>query len=60
MRFADELFLSSTNKNVAPVTQLDGQPVGDGHPGPVTRRLMVAFDRYIDARLEAIDKARLG
>jgi branched-chain amino acid aminotransferase len=40
---ATELFLTSTAGGVMPVATLDGQPVGDGRPGPVTMRIR---DRY--------------
>ena len=33
---ASELFFTSTAGGVMPVTTLDDNPVGDGHPGPVT------------------------
>jgi D-alanine transaminase len=36
---AAEAFLTSTTNPCLPVVALDGQPVGDGTPGPVTRRL---------------------
>lgn len=39
----DELFLSGTTTEVMPITRLDGRPVGDGRPGPVTRRLGKAY-----------------
>jgi D-alanine transaminase len=46
---ADEIFLSSATKEVLPVTQLDGQPVGHGalrgKPGPVYARLYEAYQR---------------
>lgn len=32
---ADEVWISSSSKEVVPVVQLDGKPVGDGKPGPV-------------------------
>jgi D-alanine transaminase len=32
---ADEVWISSSSKEVVPVTQLDGKPVGDGKPGPI-------------------------
>ena len=32
---ADEIWISSSSKEVVPVVQLDGKPVGDGKPGPV-------------------------
>lgn len=37
---AAEAFLTSTSSLVLPVTRIDGGPVGDGRPGPVTRRLL--------------------
>lgn len=41
---ASELFLSSSIRGVLPVTKLDGARVGDGVPGPVTRRVMALYD----------------
>ena len=35
---ADEAFLSSSVAGVLPVTSFDGAPIGDGRPGPWTRR----------------------
>jgi branched-chain amino acid aminotransferase len=39
LRGAEEIVLTSTAGGVMPVTKLDGKPVGDGVPGPVTTRL---------------------
>jgi branched-chain amino acid aminotransferase len=36
---AHEILLSSTAGGVMPVARLDGGPVGDGRPGPVTTRI---------------------
>ena len=36
---ADEVFLSSSAGGVIPVTTIDGAPVADGNPGPLTLRL---------------------
>ena len=47
---ADELMLSSATKEVLPVTLLDGQPVGDGRPGPVCARLHQAYQRAVEAQ----------
>lgn len=46
---ADELMLSSATKEVLPITQYDGQPVGTGKPGPVYTRLRAAYDEAIAA-----------
>jgi D-alanine transaminase len=42
---ADELLLSSATKEVLPVTLLDGQPVGNGKPGPIYARLYAAYQQ---------------
>jgi D-alanine transaminase len=39
LRTADEIFLSSTTRAVLSVTAVDGEPVGSGTVGPVTRKL---------------------
>lgn len=36
---AEEAFLTSTTAPILPVVAIDGRAVGDGRPGPVTRRL---------------------
>lgn len=40
---ADELFLMGTGVEVLPVAAIDGMPVGDGRPGPVTLRVRQAY-----------------
>jgi branched-chain amino acid aminotransferase len=40
---ASELFITTTAGGIIPVTVLDGEHVGDGAPGPVTRRLSDAY-----------------
>lgn len=39
----DEVFVTGTAAEVAPVTRVDGRIIGGGKPGPVTRELMAAF-----------------
>ena len=48
LREADEVFLTSTVRGVAPVTRIDGRPVGDGRPGPVTRRIAALYEEALD------------
>jgi branched-chain amino acid aminotransferase len=43
VRRADEVFLTSTAGGIIPVTKVDGEPVGNGEPGPVSRRLREAY-----------------
>lgn len=40
---ADELWLSSSGREVVPITLLDGAPVGTGAPGPVFKRMFAWF-----------------
>lgn len=44
---ADEVFLTGTTINVTAVTQIDGQPIGSGRPGPVTAGLHEALNLHI-------------
>jgi len=43
LRAASEVMILGTTTEIMPVVQVDGRPVGDGQPGPVTRRLQAAF-----------------
>lgn len=40
---ADEVFVTGTAAEVAPIVLIDGRAIGSGKPGPVTRQLMVSF-----------------
>ena len=40
---ADEVFVTGTAAEVAPIVLIDGRSIGSGKPGPVTRQLMAAF-----------------
>lgn len=46
---ADEAFMTSTTREVVPVSRVDDSPIGDGRPGPYTCRLMDAFHAYAPA-----------
>jgi branched-chain amino acid aminotransferase len=45
LRSADEAFITSTTREVNPVVQVDDRAVGNGSPGPITRKLLDAFRR---------------
>ena len=40
---ADEAFCTGTMGELAAVTTIDGRTIGDGHVGPITRRLSGLF-----------------
>jgi branched-chain amino acid aminotransferase len=46
---ADEAFLTSSVRGVVPITRVDAEPLGDGKPGPITRRVMQAYEALVRA-----------
>jgi branched-chain amino acid aminotransferase len=42
---ADEAFLTSTTREALPIVTVDDTTIGDGKPGPVTKRLLEGFRR---------------
>jgi branched-subunit amino acid aminotransferase/4-amino-4-deoxychorismate lyase len=44
---AEEAFLTSTLREVAPLVRVDGRSVGGGAVGPVTRRAMDAYAELV-------------
>jgi len=47
---ADEVFLTSTLKEVLPVATIDGRAVGSGRPGPVTLQMLSWYREYAAAQ----------
>mgnify|MGYP006295756695 CR=1 FL=1 len=43
----EELFFSGTTTDIQPVTMIDGNPVGNGKPGPVTRTIQKAYGHLL-------------
>ena len=43
---ADEVWVSSSTKEVLAVTELDGQPVGDGMPGPIWKQIDALYQQH--------------
>ncbi|MFO0731453.1 MAG: aminotransferase class IV [Nitrospiraceae bacterium] len=43
LALADECFVTNTSMEIMPVTRLDGAPIGNGRPGPITNRLHSLF-----------------
>jgi len=46
---AEEVFLTSTTREIMPVTVLDGKPVSDGKPGPVSKALLSEFRKFLSS-----------
>ena len=40
---ADEAFITSTTREMSPVTKIDGRPIGTGKVGAITRRLLEGY-----------------
>ena len=53
LRAAREAFLTSATSFVRPILRVDGEPVGDGAVGPLTRRLFDLFARHVTGRRNA-------
>lgn len=43
---AREIWLTSSTREILPVTRLDGRPVGDGRPGPLWTRMIGLYQDY--------------
>lgn len=46
VRAASELWMTSSTKEVLPIVSLDGRPVGDGRPGPVSARMYSWYQEF--------------
>jgi branched-chain amino acid aminotransferase len=53
---ADEAFITSTTRELSPVTRIDDRVVGNGKPGPVTLKLLEGYRR----RARAITPPRVS
>lgn len=60
VRGAAEAISTSAGAMVAPVVMIDGQPVGDGKPGPVTRRIQRLYYEAMGADVAAVAPWALG
>lgn len=44
----DELWIASAGRGVLPVTQVNDEPIGDGSPGPLWRRMYERLQAHLD------------
>jgi branched-chain amino acid aminotransferase len=49
---ANELFLTSSTREIVPIVRVAGRPVCDGRPGTVSKKLLDAYRREIDVLLK--------
>ena len=42
-----ELFVTGTTSEILPIIRVDDRPIGDGKPGPITRRLQEAYAQAV-------------
>ena len=45
---ADEAFFTGTAMEMVPICEVNKRQIGDGKPGPVTKKLMAAFQKVIE------------
>lgn len=49
LKSADEIWISSSTKEVVPVIRLDEQSIGQGQPGPLWQRIIKLYQDYTQA-----------
>ncbi len=55
MRNANEVWLSSSTREVLAINRLDGKPVGEGRPGPLFARMYALYQEYKERVMRAPD-----
>lgn len=48
---ADEVFLTSSIREVLPITSVDGKKIGKGKCGPITQKLLIAYRQSVEKEL---------
>jgi branched-chain amino acid aminotransferase len=48
---SEEIFLTSSTREIQPLVAVDGRPIGNGRPGRVTERLAAAYSEMVSAEL---------
>lgn len=56
---ADEAFFPSTPFSIMPATRFNGHAVGAGVVGPITQRLMDAWNALVEVEVDMVAQARL-
>jgi branched-chain amino acid aminotransferase len=53
---ADEMFITSTTRELSPVVNVDGRPVGNGTVGPITKKLTSLYQQRAEEMTRALVK----
>ena len=51
VRDAQEVFITSSTREIMPVTKVDGQVIGNGSPGPQTKKLHQLYKDFVAERI---------
>ncbi len=54
LRSADEVWITSSSKEILAVVKLDGRPVGNGLPGPIYRRMNDFYQAFKVAKMRPV------
>jgi branched-chain amino acid aminotransferase len=52
---SDEAFICGTGAEIRPLVRIDGRAIGDGGMGPVTRKAIELYERYVKEHGEPIE-----
>jgi branched-chain amino acid aminotransferase len=52
---AQEAFITSSSRGIVPVIQIDDVTIGQGIPGPITKKLSAIYDVYVTKKAEKIE-----
>ena len=49
----DEAALSGSSRALLPVVEINGQKIGDGHPGPISRQLLSRYNDFVQSHIRS-------
>lgn len=60
VRLLDEAFLSGSSRAILPVAAVDGKAIGNGRPGSIGRRLLIAYNQLVAETIQSAVPAAAG
>jgi branched-chain amino acid aminotransferase len=54
LRSLEECFITSASRGVLPVVQIDDTIIGSGRPGPISQKLILGFNQWVEENIEEI------